>query len=403
MTAKDYAVKVEDLTKEFVLPHQRVSTIKSKIVSLFRKFDRESQLAVNKVSFEVKKGEFFGIVGRNGSGKSTLLKCIAGIYAPNKGKVNINGKLVPFIELGVGFNPELSGRDNVFLNGALLGFNTKQIETMYKEIVEFAQLAEFMDQKLKNYSSGMQVRLAFSIAIRAHGDILLLDEVLAVGDSAFQRKCLDYFDDVKKSDKTVILVTHSMPIVEKYCDRALMLEDSKILAIGSPMEIALQYELANSSISLDAAKKHRPRDPHIKIKGVLVRSQKGPTEQYTLKDDLIIDVELEVKKPDTIQLNLGLFSFEGDNIANINSTQDLPRLRPTVGTHRLTCHIKAGQFTKGMYRLNVIVYTDNEKQPQLIDVVSSDYGVHSPIVTFVEKSPNRSGKFLLTGNWQSRE
>src|SRR5690606_31573026 len=149
----------------------------------------EKQQVLKNISFEIKKGEFVGIVGRNGSGKSTLLKLLAGIYSPDKGSIEVNGKLVPFIELGVGFNPELTGRENVFLNGALLGFNRKEMQAMYKDIVEFAELERFMDQKLKNYSSGMQVRLAFSIAIRAQSDILLIDEVLAVGDAAFQQKC----------------------------------------------------------------------------------------------------------------------------------------------------------------------------------------------------------------------
>lgn len=239
----DFAVKVKGLTKQFVLPHQKVSTVKTKVVSLFREFDDEKQLAVNDVSFEVKRGEFFGVVGRNGSGKSTLLKCMAGVYTPSKGAVHVNGKLVPFIELGVGFNPELSGRDNVYLNGALLGFSHKQMAGMYKDIVKFAELEQFMDQKLKNYSSGMQVRLAFSIAIRAKGDVLLLDEVLAVGDAAFQQKCNDYFATLKNDQaQTVILVSHNMSAIEKYCDRALLLDSGKIVDIGPSDKIATEYE-----------------------------------------------------------------------------------------------------------------------------------------------------------------
>ena len=161
------------------------------------------------ISFEVRQGDFFGIVGRNGSGKSTLLKIISQIYVPEKGSVSVKGKLVPFIELGVGFNPELTGRENVYLNGALLGFTREEIDAMYDDIVEFAELEDFMDQKLKNYSSGMQVRLAFSVAIKAQGDILVLDEVLAVGDEAFQRKCDNFFAQMQKGPtKTIILVTH---------------------------------------------------------------------------------------------------------------------------------------------------------------------------------------------------
>lgn len=237
----DIAIKVSGVSKTFRLPHEKAKSLKSLALSSLRRKEYELQEALKDVSFEVKKGEFFGIVGRNGSGKSTLLKCIAGVYSPSAGNIKINGKLVPFIELGVGFNPDLSGRDNVFLNGALLGFTRKQMEVMYDEIVEFAELEEFMDQKLKNYSSGMQVRLAFSIAIRAQGDILLLDEVLAVGDSAFQQKCLDFFAEQKMSKKTIVLVTHSMSTVEKFCDRAMLLESSQIKAIGKCSKITELY------------------------------------------------------------------------------------------------------------------------------------------------------------------
>ncbi len=199
------------------------------------------QTALRDISFEVKKGEFFGIVGRNGSGKSTLLKLLAGIYTPNEGSIQVAGKLTPFIELGVGFNHELSGRENVFLNGALLGFNRKEMTSMYDDIVEFAELERFMDQKLKNYSSGMQVRLAFSIAIRAKGAILLLDEVLAVGDAIFQKKCYDYFKELKKLKKTVILVSHDSNALQQFCDRAILIESGSIRREGKIGSVINEY------------------------------------------------------------------------------------------------------------------------------------------------------------------
>ncbi len=189
----DVMISVSELYKNFKLPHDQASGLKQAIVTFYKRdTGYELQKVLNNVTFEIKKGEFFGIVGRNGSGKSTLLKLLAGVYSPDRGSITINGNLTPFIELGVGFNPELTGRENVFLNGALLGFDHKQMENMYEKIVEFAELDRFMDQKLKNYSSGMQVRLAFSIAIRAESDVLLIDEVLAVGDAIFQKKCYDY-------------------------------------------------------------------------------------------------------------------------------------------------------------------------------------------------------------------
>jgi ABC-type polysaccharide/polyol phosphate transport system ATPase subunit len=242
---EEVAISVHGLHKTFRLPHDQHSGIKQHIINVFRRKKvkgYENQHVLKGLDFEIKKGEFFGIVGRNGSGKSTLLKLLAGIYVPDKGHVSINGSLVPFIELGVGFNPELTGRENVFLNGALLGFSRKQMEAMYEEIVDFAELHKFMDQKLKNYSSGMQVRLAFSIAIRAKSDILVLDEVLAVGDEAFQKKCNTFFNDIKRDrNKTVVLVTHSMDSVRRYCDKALMIEKGKIVAFGPPQDVADDY------------------------------------------------------------------------------------------------------------------------------------------------------------------
>ena len=237
------AVTVSHVSKSFLLPHEKKTSIKQMFTSVLRPHRRgfEHQRALDDITFDVKKGEFFGILGRNGSGKSTLLKILAGIYQPTKGTVRTNGKLVPFIELGVGFNPELTGRENVYLNGALLGFTRNEIASMYDDIVTFAELERFMDQKLKNYSSGMQVRLAFSVATRAQADVLLIDEVLAVGDVDFQKKCFDYFRKLKASNTTVVFVTHDMNAVREYCDRAVLIENSKVVEIGKASKIASMY------------------------------------------------------------------------------------------------------------------------------------------------------------------
>lgn len=240
--SKDIAVSVSNVHKSFRLPTERAWGLKQAIFNRLKGIKGYTEQQVLRgISFDVKKGEFLGIVGRNGSGKSTLLKVISNIYYPEKGKVRINGTLIPFIELGVGFNPELTGRENVFLNGALLGFSNEEVKSMYDEIVDFAELRDFMDQKLKNFSSGMQVRLAFSIAIRARGDILVLDEVLAVGDAEFQKKCNDYFKSLH-GNQTVILVTHSMDNVTKFCDRAILIEKGQIACEGDPKTVAEAYK-----------------------------------------------------------------------------------------------------------------------------------------------------------------
>lgn len=247
MTKNNIAVKVDHVSKYFKLPVESTQSLRTALVNRFKGIKGyKKQHVLRDIDFEVEKGDFFGIVGRNGSGKSTLLKIISQIYVPEQGKVTVDGKLVSFIELGVGFNPELTGRENVYMNGAMLGFTTEEVDTMYQDIVDFAELQDFMNQKLKNYSSGMQVRLAFSVAIKAQGDVLILDEVLAVGDEAFQRKCNDYFLERKNSGKTTILVTHDMAAVKKYCNKAVLIDDGLIKAIGEPFDVANQYSLDNT-------------------------------------------------------------------------------------------------------------------------------------------------------------
>ena len=243
--AKDVVLKVEHLYKDFKLPHERQNSLKDWALH-FHKPSFERFHALKDINFEVERGDFFGVVGKNGSGKSTLLKIIGGIYAPTKGSVEVNGTLTPFIELGIGFSPELTGRENVFLNGAILGLTRKEVLSKYDEIVGFAEIEQFMDQKLKNYSSGMQVRLAFAIAIQAHNDILLIDEVLAVGDAAFQRKCFNIFKEIKKQGKTVIFVTHSMQNVVDFCNKALLIQDSRVLVQGDPEVVSTEYLRLNN-------------------------------------------------------------------------------------------------------------------------------------------------------------
>jgi len=239
----EVVANAEHVSKTFRLPKEHSQELRRHIVNLLRGERGYTDLNVlQEVSFEVHKGDFFGILGRNGSGKSTLLKLLAGIYRPTSGTISTTGSVVPFIELGVGFNPELSGRENVYLNGAMLGFSNQEVSQMYDDIVNFAELEGFMDQKLKNYSSGMQVRLAFSIAVKAEGDILILDEVLAVGDEAFQRRCNDYFANIRRDrNKTVILVTHDMGAVRRFCNRAILIENGRVTYSGDAETAATEY------------------------------------------------------------------------------------------------------------------------------------------------------------------
>ncbi|MBQ3305952.1 ATP-binding cassette domain-containing protein [Candidatus Saccharibacteria bacterium] len=338
----DIAIKVSGLHKSFRLPTERAWGLKQAIFNRLRGVKGyKEQKVLRGLDFEIKKGEFVGIVGRNGSGKSTLLKILAGIYRPEKGSVTVNGSLVPFIELGVGFNPELTGRENIYMNGALLGFSNKEVDEMYDEIVDFAELREFMDQKLKNYSSGMQVRLAFSIAIRADSDILLLDEVLAVGDEAFQRKCFAYFAKLKKAKKTVILVTHSMASVQQFCNRAIMIDSGKIIAEGNTRKVSQKYRdlnmeeddpgrvtmkkgrgdskylsiKANAKVNTKKVTLDFQMEPKEKIEDpamVVVVYREDGTPVYRWASDEKLDGELDLSQKNELHIELDNFFPDGD-------------------------------------------------------------------------------------------
>lgn len=321
---REVAIRVENLSKTFRIPHEKHTSLKSAALNIFQKRSFTEFRALDGVEFEIKKGEFFGIIGRNGSGKSTLLKILAGIYVVDKGRVKINGKISPFLELGVGFNPELTGSENIFLGGSILGLSRKEIEEKYDGIVEFSELEEFIDMKMKNYSSGMQVRLAFSLAINVNAEILLMDEVLAVGDSNFQQKCLEEFDKYRAMGKTVILVTHDIGTIQKYCDRAMLLRDGNIKLIGSPEKIASQYVSLNMSDEEKRTAKEEGRaikkrkDKTIKDKNrwgnmdivttkvEVLSSQKKSKRIFNPFDDMVIRIHYKKRKKEIQNVVFGI-------------------------------------------------------------------------------------------------
>jgi len=235
------AVEVERLSKTFHIPRQHVMTIKERALHPVRRVEVDELRALRDVSFQVAQGEFFGIVGRNGSGKSTMLKCLAGIYAADQGRIDIAGRLVPLIELGVGFEPDLVAYDNVVMNGVMMGLSARQARARFDDVIAFAELEDFLDLKLKNYSSGMQVRLGFSLMLQADADILLVDEVLAVGDASFQEKCFEAFRRLRNEGRTIIFVSHAMDAVERFCHRAMLLSHGEMVAMGDPTMVARKY------------------------------------------------------------------------------------------------------------------------------------------------------------------
>ena len=321
--AKNNVVKIVGVTKTFRIPIESVNMFKQKVVGfLLRKKGYRDFTPLKDVSFSIEEGDFFGIVGKNGSGKSTLLKLIAGIYTPNKGHIRTKGKLVPFIELGVGFNPELSGRDNVYLNGALLGFSRKEVDEMYDDIVDFAEMHDFMEERLKNYSSGMQVRLAFSIAIKAKGDILMLDEVLAVGDEAFQKKCYAYFDKLKREKKTVILVTHDMGAVERFCNKAVLIEDGKVKIQGKPHIVAAAYSMSNQ---LEHAKTHNFNRSSAPFDVRIYDSQGKENNSFKYNEQ--ITIKLSWEQPNVKNIGVAIFRENGEYVFGPNTYQDQYKIK----------------------------------------------------------------------------
>lgn len=375
------AVIAESIVKTFRIPLEGSSGLKQKLINNLkgRRGYREFT-PLNKISFTVNEGDFFGIVGKNGSGKSTLLKTIAGIYTPNAGSIKVNGSLVPFIELGVGFNPELTGKENVFLNGALLGFSRKEISAMYDEIVDFAELPDFMEERLKNYSSGMQVRLAFSIAIKARGDILLLDEVLAVGDAAFQQKCFDYFEQLKKDKKTIIIVTHDMNAVKRFCNRALLIKNGVIEKIGTPNEIADLYTEEN-------IEEREDKKEHMTI------SLSSKKRKFSQSESLKINVSYTPLESERCYVNVS-FVYNGFVVADKN-TKYIDTLNDRNGVHSLTFEQPLDGFNSGKYDIYLSLH-------QVADDKLIEHTPRAASFLIEGKELGYDGPMRLNGVWKKR-
>jgi ABC-type polysaccharide/polyol phosphate transport system ATPase subunit len=388
---KEIAISVKNVSKTFRIPHEKVTSLRSAAVGVLkRKGGYEEFKALDDVSFEVKKGEFFGIIGRNGSGKSTLLKILAGIYQPDppkKGKVHpvksgkagvkqfhgvkINGMISPFLELGIGFNPELSGRDNIYLNATVLGMTKKQIDAKFDDIVKFSELERFIDQKLKNYSSGMQVRLAFSVSIHANREILLMDEVLAVGDSNFQAKCIREFTRYKELGRTVIIVTHDISVVQRYCDRAMLLRNGKIKEIGKADEVADRYVFENMSDEerrISGEKKKNlgngekgKSNKVVEIMNVELLDKDGKAKNvFETGEAMDIKIDFKInKKVEELNFGIGLHATSGGQVFGYNTQMDKIEIDRNKNT--MILHFDKMPVLKGEYFMNVACFGEIEQ------------------------------------------
>lgn len=360
MNNNNTAVKINHVSKYFRLPTEATNSLRTLLVNRLRGIKGyKEQHVLKDISFEVEKGDFFGIVGRNGSGKSTLLKIISQIYTPEKGTVTVNGKLVSFIELGVGFNPELTGHENVYLNGAMLGFSREEIDEMYDEIVDFAELHEFMNQKLKNYSYGMQVRLAFSVAIKARGDVLVLDEVLAVGDEAFQRKCNDYFLERKASGKTTILVTHDMNAVKKYCNKAVLIDKGLVKIAGDVDKVANQYSLDNLQRLEEANSDNEPIEKEDTVYIDQLEVKLLSDSQITPKEKIKFEITYNVLKD--IKTYIAFSLTDVDHNIWIYNDNSLDYLTEGLGQKKVIYECKLDSINNLKLKLQVSIRNDKNE------------------------------------------
>jgi lipopolysaccharide transport system ATP-binding protein len=401
----DVAISVENLSKRFRIPLDHSTTLKYRMTH-FRSSSRYRDfLALDDVSFDVPAGQFLGITGPNGCGKSSLLKILSRIYTPNAGRVVINGHVSPFLELGVGFNPELTARENIFLGGAVLGLTRKELAQRVDPVLEFAELTEFADQKLKNFSSGMSVRLAFSVAIQADAGILLMDEVLAVGDARFQQKCFEVFARYKREGRTVILVSHDLTSLNLYCDRVLLLQNGKLISDGEPGHVTAEYRRIVGAMSdqddrtEEPATKDRWGSRKVEITGTRLLDGSGKEHHTFLSDaPLTVEVDYEVKE-DVGEFICGMAfdRSDGFSLAAPNNKFDhfrLPAATPgSAGT--ITYTMESLPLLNGQYQITVALHDMHFGEVYDCRVSAADF--------MVVDEDGRLGVMNLGGKWSSTQ
>lgn len=357
MSGPAVAVEVRGLHKTFRVPRHRMNTLKERALHPFRRSDDDEIHALGGIDFDVAQGEFFGVVGRNGSGKSTLLKCLAGIYRADAGTIRVAGRLSPFIELGVGFHPELTARDNVLINGVMMGLSPRETRMRLDDIIAFAELERFVDQKLKNFSSGMQVRLAFSAMIQSDPDVMLIDEVLAVGDASFQQKCLDVFYDIRKAGKTVVLVTHEMGLVERFCHRAMLIVDSHIKHIGEPVEIAREYLRENFRTYHSEPAAYETPDEVRLVDAWITDTNGKRIDASHFGDEVALNVVIEAREyVQDPAVAMWLSNHDGQRIFSVGARENGEALTDLQPGEQLTFSVRLGNnLTAGHYYLGCSV------------------------------------------------
>lgn len=402
----DAIIQVRHIDKRFRIPHTRRETLRERLFSFGSRMEYEEYHALNDVSFEIEKGQFFGVIGRNGSGKSTLLKMLAGVYSPDNGEIEMRGSVSPFLELGVGFQGELTAGENVYLNGTMLGMSRAQIDAAFDDIFAFAELERFVDSKLKNFSSGMVVRLAFAVAVRAKADILILDEVLAVGDAAFQEKCFGVFEQLKSEGTTIILVSHSEQNIEKFCDAALLLDKGEVVAVGPTKQVLYEYrrvlredeeaqlEEGNTAREQKQTSSTRWGDGKATITNIALLDKHGkPATVFQTGDALRVRVEYDVHETVT-NPNFAVAVYRSTDqlyCYDINTYLDAMKLEPLTKAGHFELEFPALPLLDGTYYLKVGLFSDYCDNTHDFFDQGPQFSMESP--------ENAFGTVLLEHNW----
>jgi len=393
-------ISVSNVSKTFKIPKERNSQLKHYFLNPFHKPEYVKFDALKDVSFEVKKGEFLGIIGRNGSGKSTLLKILAGVYQPSEGKIKINGKVTPFLELGVGFNPELSARENIFLNGTILGMTRKYLLKKFDEIVDFAEIREFVDMPVKNFSSGMQVRLAFAIMIQSDADTYLVDEVLAVGDANFQEKCFDVFRRFKKDGKTVVFVSHDLGSVELFCDRAIWIDRGEVEADNGTNKVIFEYNKFNIEDRLEELEQESVKAVHtveptqVKIELVTFHNEEG-NKSKLFNTGESITVKIHYKSTGTIRnpvVGISLHNAMGNLITGPNTKTSHIKIKQLEKKGVISYTILKSPLLAGMYLLTVGIFNEDATVPY--DFIDQGFSFN-----ILKNAANQNGIIKLDEEW----
>jgi lipopolysaccharide transport system ATP-binding protein len=359
---QDIAIRVSNVSKKYIIGKQKDSSLRGSLASIFNRKATQGDefMALSDVSFDIKKGEAIGIIGKNGAGKSTLLKILSQITKPSEGRIELHGRVASLLEVGTGFHPELTGRENIYLNGTILGMTRKEVKAKFDEIVAFSGVEKFVDTPVKHYSSGMYVRLAFAVAAHLEPEILIIDEVLAVGDAEFQKKCLGKMKEVSGHGRTVIFVSHNMEAVKNLCDRAIFIEKGKLILDGDPVAIIEQYLERQSMLSLEQNFdfEKAPGNEFVKMKHISLTPERADGKNIiTVKSSLKIRFEFW-NQTDEMATNLSLHLYASTGECVFNSVTQLPVPILKKGEYSSTCLIPAELLNTGVFSISMMVVKD---------------------------------------------